>query len=48
MEMSGLTFVAQIIPTSSSKAGRALGTGAAVPVWGLPNPVSPVEVVYNE
>lgn len=39
-----LTFVAQVIPTSSSIAGRALGTRAAMLVWSLTDPVAPAEV----
>lgn len=36
-----LTFVAQVVPASSSVAGRALGTGAAVLVRSLADPVAP-------
>lgn len=39
-----LTSVAQVVPTSPSIAGRALGTRAAMLVWSLPNPVAPAEV----
>lgn len=39
-----LTFVAQVIPTSSAIAGRALGTRAAMLVWSLADPVAPAEV----
>lgn len=36
-----LTFVAQVVPASSSVAGGALGTGAAVLVRSLADPVAP-------
>ena len=39
-----LTFVAQVIPTATSVAGRALGTRAAVLVRSLADPVAPAEV----
>lgn len=39
-----LTFVAQIIPTSSSVTRRALGTRTAILVWSLTDPVAPAEV----
>lgn len=38
-----LTFVALVIPTSSSIAGRAMGTRAAMLVWSLADPVAPAE-----
>lgn len=41
--MAALTFVAQVVPASSSVAGRAMGTRAAVLVRGLADPVAPAE-----
>lgn len=38
------TFVTQVIPASSSIAGRTLGTRAAMLVRGLADPVAPAEV----
>lgn len=38
------TFVAQVIPASSSIAGRAMGAGAAVLVRSLADPVAPAGV----
>ncbi len=39
-----LTFVAEVIPTSSSITGRALGTRTAMLVRSLADPVAPAEV----
>lgn len=38
--MAPLTFVAQVVPASSSIAGRAVGARAAVPVRRLADPVA--------
>lgn len=41
--MASRTFVAQVIPASSSVAGGAVGARAAVPVRSLADPVAPAE-----
>lgn len=41
--MASRTFVAQVIPASSSVAGRAVGARAALLVRSLADPVAPAE-----